>query len=126
MVCCSLVCLPFYRLSTSHPRCSVCAPISRRNPGQTDTVANDRIRRYRTVYLSPYYDRVSPCLIRRNMAICGAKNDHMQSLYMEPVHDLHFTSCFFIYDRFSAYTVTEIYDRNAGTGNTTKYDRIRQ
>jgi hypothetical protein len=35
-------------------------------PGQTGTVVNDRIRRNTTIYMVPYYDRLSSSRIRRN------------------------------------------------------------
>ncbi len=43
------------------------------------------------------------------------------------VHGGHIRSPFFsVYDRIAPYTDTEIYDRNTGPYNTTKYDRIRR
>ncbi len=34
-------------------------------PGQIGTVVSDRIQRNTTIYMVPYYDRWSPCRIRR-------------------------------------------------------------
>ena len=95
------------------------------NPGQTATVVNDRIRRNTMIYLCPYYDRIFPCRIRRNTVVYGEEDDRIRSLYTESACDVRFTSYFSIYDRFSSYTVTTLYDRNTGTGITTKYGRIR-
>ena len=94
-------------------------------PGQTATVVNDRIRRNTMIYLCPYYDRIFPCRIRRNTVVYGEEDDRIRSLYTESACDVRFTSYFSVYDRFSSYTVTTLYDRNTGTGITTKYGRIR-
>ena len=94
-------------------------------PGQIATVVNDRIRRNTMIYLCPYYDRIFPCRIRRNTVVYGEEDDRIRSLYTEFACDVRFTSYFSVYDRFSSYTVTTLYDRNTGTGITTKYSRIR-
>src|SRR5271154_754196 len=73
-----------------------------------------------------YYDRVSPCRIRRNTVIYGQKNDRLLPSYTEVVYDLRFPPFFFVYDRIVPYTVTEIYDRNTRPCNTVKYGRIRK
>ncbi|CAM4846239.1 unnamed protein product, partial [Rotaria magnacalcarata] len=38
-------------------------------PGRTSTVVYDRIRRNTAKYMAQYYDRISPCHIRRNTII---------------------------------------------------------
>ncbi len=96
------------------------------DPGRTSTVVNDRIRRNTTIYMVPYYDRLSPCRIRRNTVIYGEKNDRLRSQYTEAIYGLRFAPFFSVYDRIAPYTGTEIYDRNTGPCNTTKYGRIRR
>ena len=76
------------------------------------------------IYMVAYYDRISPCRIRRNMVIYGQKNDRLLPSYTEVVYDLRFAPFFSIYDRIVPYTVTEVYDRNTRPCNTAKYGRI--
>jgi hypothetical protein len=95
------------------------------NPGQTRTVVNDRIRRNTTIYMMPYYDRISPYRIRRNTAINGEENGRLRSSFTESVYDYRFAPYFPVYHRISPYTVTEKNDRNTGSCNTQKYVGIR-
>jgi hypothetical protein len=55
------------------------------DPGQTRTIVNDRIRRNTTIYMIQYYDRISPCRIRRNTAINGEENGRLRP-YTESVN----------------------------------------
>ena len=96
------------------------------SPGQTCTVVNDRIRRHTTIYMIQYYDRISPCRIRRNTLTYGEKNARLLSSNTEAVYGLRFAPFFPVYDRITPYTVTEIYDRNTVSCNTAKYDRLRR
>jgi hypothetical protein len=66
-------------------------------PGQTRTVVNDRIRRNTTIYMMPYYDRISPCRMRRNTAINGEENGRLRSSFMESVYDYRFALYFSVY-----------------------------
>jgi hypothetical protein len=50
-------------------------------PRSKGTVVNDRIRRNTTIYTVPYYDRLSPCHIRRNTVIYGEKKRSFTSVY---------------------------------------------
>ena len=57
--------------------------------------------------------------------IYGEKNDCLLPSYTEAVYGLRIAPFFFVYDRISPYTVTEIYDRNTRPCNTAKYGRVR-
>ena len=76
-------------------------------------------------YLCPYYDRLFRFHIRRNTVVYREKNGCIRSLYTEFACGVRFRSYFSVYDRFSPYTVTKIYDRNTGTSNTAEYGCIR-
>ncbi len=58
--------------------------------------------------------------------IYGEKNDRLRSQYTEAIYGLRFAPFCSVYDRIAPYTSTEIYDRNTGPCNTTKYGRIRR
>ena len=73
-----------------------------------------------------YYDRISPCRIRRNTLTYGEKNARLLSLNTEAVYGLRFAPFFSVYDRITPYTVTDIYDRNTVSCNTATYDRLRR
>ncbi len=94
--------------------------------GRTCTIVNDRIRWNTTIYMWQYYDRISPCRLRRNTAIYGDKYGRLLSSYTAAVYGLRFAPFFSVYGCKRPYTVTEIYDRNTVTCNTAKYDRIRR
>ncbi len=58
----------------------------------------------------------------------GEKNDRLRSQYTEAIYGLRFlrfASFFSVYDYIAPYTGTDIYDRNTGPCNTTKYGRLR-
>ena len=76
-------------------------------------------------YMAQYYDRISPCRIRRNTVIYGEKNDRLRFLYTESVYGLRFAPYFPVYHRNSPYTVTEIYGRNTEPCNTEIYGEVR-
>ena len=63
--------------------------------------------------------------IWRNTVVYREKNDCIPSLYRELACGVRFRSYFSVYDRFSPYTVTKIYNRNTGISNTAEYASIR-
>ncbi len=54
------------------------------------------------------------------------KNDRLLSQYTETIFGLRFAPFCSVHDRIAPYTGTEIYDRNTGPCNTTKYGHIRR
>ncbi len=54
------------------------------------------------------------------------KNDRLLSQYTEAIYGLRFAPFFSLYDHIAPYTCTEIYDRNTGSCNRTKYGGMRR
>ncbi len=53
------------------------------------------------------------------------KNARLLSSYTASLYDLRLAPFLSVYDGISTYSITKIYDRNAGSCNTAEYGRIR-
>ena len=94
-------------------------------PGRTSTVINDRIRRNTAIYMVAYYDRISPCRIRRNTVIYGQKNDRLLPSYTAAVYGLRFSPYMIVLFRIRSRRYTIVIRDHVIRQNTVVHGKIR-
>ncbi len=74
----------------------------------------------------PYYNRLSPCRIRRNTVIYGEKNDRLLSQYTEAIYDLRFAPYMIVLLCIRARRYTIVIRDHVIRPNTVVYGEIRR